>query len=55
MNFLANETFPVVGIKLLRNAGHNVASVIEASPGEKDGIILKRSPFIQGMININEI
>jgi len=43
MNFLANENFPVIGIRLLRNARHNVASIIEASPGEKDQIILKRA------------
>jgi hypothetical protein len=43
MIFLANENFPVAGIRLLRNAGHNVASIIEDSPGEKDQIILKRA------------
>ena len=43
MDFLANENFPVVSIRLLRNAGHNVASVIEESPGEKDRNILRRA------------
>jgi predicted nuclease of predicted toxin-antitoxin system len=43
MDFLANENFPVFSIRLLRNAGHNVASVIEETPGNKDRDILKRA------------
>jgi len=43
MDFLANENFPLFSIKLLRNAGHNVASVIEETPGAKDLDILKRA------------
>lgn len=43
MDFLANENFPVVSIRLLRNAGHNVASVIEETPGAKDEAVLKRA------------
>jgi len=43
MDFLANENFPVVSIKLLRNAGHDVASVIEETPGNKDRGVLKRA------------
>lgn len=43
MDFLANENFPLSSIKLLRNAGHNVASVIEETPGAKDLDILKRA------------
>lgn len=43
MNFLANENFPVNRIRLLRNAGHNVASIIEDTPGVKDYTILKRA------------
>lgn len=43
MDFLANENFPVFSIGLLRNAGHNVASVIEETPGNKDRDILKRA------------
>lgn len=43
MIFLANENFPVVSIRLLRHAGHNVASVIEETPGEKDRNVLKRA------------
>mgnify|MGYP000889811571 CR=1 FL=1 len=29
MNFLANENFPLVSIRFLRNAGYKVISVIE--------------------------
>ena len=43
MDFLANENFPFLSIKLLRNTGHNVASVIEEAPGSKDIDILKRA------------
>lgn len=43
MDFLANENFPLFSIKLLKNAGHNVASVIEETPGAKDLDILKRA------------
>lgn len=43
MNFLANENFPVVSIRLLRVAGHNVVSIIEDTPGVKDYTILKRA------------
>ena len=43
MEFLANENFPLFSIKLLRNAGYNVASVIEETPGAKDLDILKRA------------
>lgn len=43
MDFLADENFPIVSIGLLRNAGHDVASVIEETPGDKDRDILKRA------------
>jgi len=43
MNFLANEKFPLDSIKLLRNASHNVASMIEDTPGAKDKDVLKRA------------
>ncbi len=35
MDLLANENFPVFSIKLLRNAGHNIISVIEETPVRK--------------------
>jgi len=43
MDFLANENYPVAGIRLLRTAGHDVASVIEETPGDKDRDVLKRA------------
>jgi len=43
MDFLANENFPLFSIKLLRDAGHNVASVIEETPGAKNLAVLKRA------------
>lgn len=43
MDFLANENFPVNSIRLLRIAGHNIASIIEDTPGVKDYTILKRA------------
>ena len=43
MNFLANENFPAFSIKILRDAGHKVASISEESPGAKDRDILKRA------------
>ncbi|MCK4859517.1 MAG: DUF5615 family PIN-like protein [Candidatus Omnitrophica bacterium] len=43
MDFLANENFPLFSIKLLRNAGYNVTSVLEETPGAKDIDILKRA------------
>jgi predicted nuclease of predicted toxin-antitoxin system len=43
MDFLANENFPVFSIRLLRNAGHKVTSVIEETPGDKDRNVLKHA------------
>lgn len=43
MDFLANENFSLFSIKLLRKAGHKIASVIEETPGAKDLDILKRA------------
>jgi predicted nuclease of predicted toxin-antitoxin system len=41
MDFLANENFPLLSIRLLRQAGHRVASIIQEAPGSKDEEILK--------------
>lgn len=43
MNFLANENFPLASINRLRNANHNVASVLEDSPGARDHEVLSRA------------
>lgn len=43
MNFLANENFPLSSIKLLRNSGCAIVSILEETPGAKDLHILKRA------------
>ena len=43
MRFLANENFPELSIKILRNEGFKIYSVVEETPGEKDINILKRA------------
>ena len=46
MNFLANENFPVNSIRLLRNVGHNVASIIEDTPGVRDYAVIKDREYL---------
>ena len=43
MDFLANENFPLLSARLLREAGHRVVSIIQEAPGGKDEDILKRA------------
>ena len=43
MDFLANENFPLTSIRLLRQAGHRVVSIIQEAPGSKDQDILIRA------------
>jgi predicted nuclease of predicted toxin-antitoxin system len=43
MDFLANENFPLLSVRLLREAGHRVVSIIQEAPGSKDEDILKRA------------
>ena len=43
MDFLANENFPLLSVRLLREAGHRVVSIIQEAPGGKDEYILKRA------------
>ncbi len=43
MRFLANENFPLESVRSLRAAGHDVAAVIEDSPGAKDHEVLARA------------
>jgi len=43
MRFLANENFPLASVTRLREAGHDVAAVIEDLPGAKDSEVLARA------------
>ena len=43
MRFLANENIPVATIRRLREAGHDVVSIIEDSPGIDDESVLSRA------------
>lgn len=43
MDFLANENFPLLSVRLLREAGHRVVSIIQEAPGGKDEDILKQA------------
>jgi len=43
MRFLANENFPLASVNLLRQAGYEIAAVIQDSPGVKDSEVLTRA------------
>ena len=43
MRFLADENFPVPSIRRLRAAHHDVAAIIEDSPGDEDTAVLARA------------
>lgn len=43
MRWLANENFPLGGVIYLRKAGHDVAAIIQDSPGVKDPQVLARA------------
>ena len=43
MRFLADENFPLVSVRRLREAGHDTGAVIEDSPGAKDWEVLARA------------
>ncbi|MHB8648348.1 MAG: DUF5615 family PIN-like protein [Thermomicrobiales bacterium] len=43
MRFLADENFPVPSIRKLRAASHDVAAIIEDSPGVEDAVVLARA------------
>ena len=43
MDFLANENFPLLSVRLLREAGHRIVSITQEAPGVKDEDILKRA------------
>lgn len=43
MRFLANENFPLPSVRLLRQAGYDIASITEDSPGIEDTEVLFRA------------
>lgn len=43
MRFLTNENFPLPSVRLLREAGYELASVTENSPGIEDSQVLTRA------------
>jgi predicted nuclease of predicted toxin-antitoxin system len=50
MQFLANENFPLVSVRLLRQAEHDVVSITEDSPGIEDADVLARAADEQRII-----
>lgn len=50
MQFLANENFPLRSVEQLRDAGYDVASVIEDSLGAEDTEVLARATREQRVI-----
>ena len=50
MKFLANENFPLKSVLFLREAGHDIASITEDSPGIKDEEVLVRAVKEQRII-----
>ena len=50
MRFLANENFPLPSVRLLRQAGYDVALMIEDSPGMEDSEVLTRATDEQRVI-----
>jgi predicted nuclease of predicted toxin-antitoxin system len=50
MRFLANENFPLPTVRLLRQAGYDVTSITENSPGIEDAQVLTRATDEQRVI-----
>ena len=50
MRFLANENFPLPSVRLLREAGHDVVSISEETPGITDSQVLSRAVSEQRII-----
>ncbi len=50
MRFLANENFPLLSVRILRQAELEVASVTEDSPGIEDSEVLARAADEQRVI-----
>jgi len=43
MRLLADENFPLPSVRILRQAGHDVAAVVEDMPGAIDRVVLARA------------
>ena len=43
MRLLANENFPLASVRSLRAAGHDVAAIIEDTPGTTDAEVLAQA------------
>jgi len=50
IRFLANGNFPLASTKLLRQAGYEVATVIQDSPGATDSEVLTRAMVEQRIV-----
>jgi predicted nuclease of predicted toxin-antitoxin system len=50
MRLLANENFPLLSVKLIRQAGDDIASITEDSPGIEDIEVLTRAVNEQRII-----
>jgi predicted nuclease of predicted toxin-antitoxin system len=49
MDLLANENFPLLSVRILREAGHRVVSIVQDAPGSRDEDILRQA-HIQRLI-----
>ncbi len=50
MQLIADENFPLISIRLLRQAGYDITSVTEDSPGIEDTEVLARAVNEQRII-----
>jgi predicted nuclease of predicted toxin-antitoxin system len=50
MQLIADENFPLVSVRLLRQSGYDLTSVTEDSPGIEDTEVLARAVNEQRMI-----
>lgn len=50
MRFLANENVPLASVNLLRQAGYEIAAIIQDSPGAKDLDVLTRAANEQRIV-----
>jgi predicted nuclease of predicted toxin-antitoxin system len=50
MQFLANENLPLPSVRLLRQAGYDVAAITEETPGIEDTEVLARAADEQRII-----